>query len=275
MKAVRYVLEENLKNLYRIFCIAKYDLLGDMRDSRLGLFWNFAQPAIQMFAYFLFFGVALNRRPVEVNGITVEFLPWLIVGFAAWNFILPSVQNGCSAIHSKKDVISNMQFPTSILPTACICKELFNHLCLCVVAVAVLLLCGYTPDWWWLQVFYYCLAAFCLGLAFSMVLSVLNMIVRDTKKLVVSILRVLFYFTPVVWNCEFTSAGPWNSALNFLLKLNPAYYIVNGYKDSIFYGIGFWQHYKLTAHFWIFTGLLFCTGCIMLFRFRKKFADLI
>ena len=45
-KSVQYVVKENFSNLYRIFCIAKYELLADMRDSKFGLFWNFASPAI-------------------------------------------------------------------------------------------------------------------------------------------------------------------------------------------------------------------------------------
>ena len=33
-KSIRYVLNENFSNLYRIFCIGKYELLADMRDSK-------------------------------------------------------------------------------------------------------------------------------------------------------------------------------------------------------------------------------------------------
>lgn len=56
-KSVQYVVKENFSNLYRIFCIAKYELLADMRDSKFGLFWNFASPAIQVLTYFLIFGL--------------------------------------------------------------------------------------------------------------------------------------------------------------------------------------------------------------------------
>ena len=40
-KSLKYVLKENFSNLYRIYSIAKYELLGDMRDSKLGFFWNY------------------------------------------------------------------------------------------------------------------------------------------------------------------------------------------------------------------------------------------
>ena len=37
-KSVKYVWSENLHNPYRIYCIAKYELLADMRDSKFGIF---------------------------------------------------------------------------------------------------------------------------------------------------------------------------------------------------------------------------------------------
>ncbi len=46
-KSISYVIKENFSNVYRIFCIAKYELLSDMRDSKFGIFWNFASPAIK------------------------------------------------------------------------------------------------------------------------------------------------------------------------------------------------------------------------------------
>ena len=34
-KSIAYVIKENMTNLYRIFCIARYELLADMRDYLL------------------------------------------------------------------------------------------------------------------------------------------------------------------------------------------------------------------------------------------------
>lgn len=61
-KSISYVIKENCSNFYRIFCIAKYELLSDMRDSKFGIFWNFASPAIQVFTYWLVFGIAWEEK---------------------------------------------------------------------------------------------------------------------------------------------------------------------------------------------------------------------
>ena len=52
LKSIKYVLKENFSNLFRIYSISKYELLSDMRDSKLGIFWNFANPFIQILTYY-------------------------------------------------------------------------------------------------------------------------------------------------------------------------------------------------------------------------------
>lgn len=60
-KSISYVIKENFSNVYRIFCIAKYELLSDMRDSKFGIL-ELASPAIQVFTYWLVFGIAWGRK---------------------------------------------------------------------------------------------------------------------------------------------------------------------------------------------------------------------
>ena len=111
-KSLRYVLKENFTNLFRIYSIAKYEILADMRDSKLGLFWNFANPTIQVLTYWLVFGVILPGRSDE-DGI--PYLCWLLGGIVVWFFISPCITNGCNAVYAKRDVITKMKFPVSIL----------------------------------------------------------------------------------------------------------------------------------------------------------------
>ena len=66
LEAVKYVIKENSENLFRIYSISKYEGLADMRDSKLGLFWNFANPIIQVLTYWFVFGLVLNRKSVDV-----------------------------------------------------------------------------------------------------------------------------------------------------------------------------------------------------------------
>ena len=132
-KSIKYVLHENVTNLFRIYSIAKYELLADMRDSKLGLFWNFAHPLIQVLTYWFAFGIVFNRKAVTSYGVTIPYIFWMMGGMVVWFFISPCITNGCNAVFSKVNVITKMKFPVSILPATVVLKELFNHFCLLVI----------------------------------------------------------------------------------------------------------------------------------------------
>ncbi len=274
-KAVSYVLKENFSNLYRIYSIAKYELLADMRDSKFGIAWNFLSPAIQVLTYWLIFGVAWNRKPIEIRGITVEYMPWLVIGYTCWWFAQPSITNGCSAIFSKINVITKMKFPVSVLPATVIAKEFFNHCCMLIIAIVTVIAFGYYPNWYWLNLIYFMFATFCLCEALALILSVLTMLWRDVKKLVVSLTRMLMYFSPIIWDCHFRASVPFARYINLIMKMNPLYYLVNGYRESVFYQLPFWHHRALMLWFWAVVLVLFVFGCMLMYKFKKKFIDLI
>ena len=270
-KSIGYVLKENFNNLYRIYCIAKYELLSEMRDSKLGLFWNFASPMISVLTYWLIFGIAWHRKPVG----NIPYLPWIIVGFAAWRFIQTGTVSGCSAIFAKTHVITKMKFPVSVLPATVCVREFFNHLCMMLIAVVTVLICGFRPNVYWLGILYYMVCAFVYVEGLALILSVLTMLFRDIKKLVVSLMRLFMYLSPVIWNCHFDETVPGYEILNIFMELNPAYYIVNGYRDSVFYGRAFWELPTETAVFWLTMAVLFTVGCSLMYKFKTKFIDLI
>ncbi len=274
-KSIGYVIKENLSNLYRIYSISKYELLSDMRDSKFGIFWNFASPAIQVFTYWLIFGIAWGRNDVVYHGITVSYLPWLVVGFAVWWFIRPCIVDGCSAVFSKTNVITKMKFPVSVLPATVCLKELFNHFFMLVVTIITLNLCGYFFTWNWLWILYYMFAAFMLVESISLVFSVLTMLWRDVKKFIASIMRMLMYFSPILWNAQFNDSVPFHDILNKLVKINPIYYIIQGYREAIFYGRTPFDHPVLSLYFWGVVLIIFIIGCVLMYKFKRKFIDMI
>ena len=53
------------------------------------------------------------------------------------------------------------------------------------------------------------------------------------------------------------------------------YYIVNGYRESIFYCRTFLDHPLQTIYFWGIVVLLFVIGCSLMYKFKTKFIDMI
>jgi len=70
----------------------------------------------------------------------------------------------------------------------------------------------------------------------------------------------------------FTNRLPW---IEPLFKINPFYYIVTGYKDSMITGNWFWERPKLTIYYWVFTLLVFGVGLKMFKKLRPHFSDVL
>ena len=264
--AIKEVVLENVKNFYRTFSIARYELLADMRDSKLGVFWNFASPAIQVFTYWFVFGYVFQRKAVD----DIPYLVWMLGGMVVWFFISPCITEGCSAIYSKANIITRMKFPVSILPLTVVLKKLFNHFCLMLIVIVVFAVNGHYPDIYWVGLLYYLLCAILFAFSLSLTTSVLNMLARDVKKLISSCMRMFFYLTPIIW--EVSRLPEW---LGKIVKCNPIYYIVLGYRDCFFYHRGIGAYTWSMAWFWGITLALFFTGSFMMYKFKTKFIDML
>lgn len=267
MKSIRYVINENIDNLYRIFSIARYEIIADLRDSKLGIVWNILNPLIQIITYAFVFGMGI-RGGKPVDGI--EFFQWMMAGLLVWFFISPCITGGVRSIHSKANVITKMKFPVSILPTIVVVKELFNHIFMLIIVYIVFIIKGMRPSVYNLQILYYIVCTMALAISLGLITSVLNMITRDVKKIVNASMRILMYLTPILWTMDKLPKYMQN-----IMKCNPIYYIVEGYRDSFFYHQGILSNPIDTLLFWISISFLFIFGSLLMYKFKHKFIDLI
>ena len=265
--SARYVLKENFQNLYRIYSIAKYELLADMKDSKLGLFWNFANPLIQILTYWFVFGYVMKRS--DVDGI--PYIVWMLGGMVVWFFMSPCITDGANAVFRKAGVITKMKFPVSILPLTVILQKLFDHFCLMVVLVIVFAVFGYYPSVHWLGLIYYLFCAIIFAVSLSLTTSVLNMLARDTRKLILACMRMLLYLTPILWSIDNMGHG----RLSKIILCNPIYYVVQGYRDCFFYHEGVMAYSWSMGWFWGITIALFLFGSYMMYKFKTRFIDMI
>ena len=259
---------ELFQNRKLIFSLAKNDFKTKYAGSYLGIVWAFIQPIVTVLVYWFVFQVGLKSP--GANGF--PFVLWMIAGLVPWFFFSDVLNAGTNALLEYSYLVKKVVFKISILPMVKEISALFVHLFFVAFMVFLYSCYGYFPDLYFLQLLYYsfCVFVFSLGICYATCAIVIFF--RDLSQIISIVLQVGVWVTPIMWNIDQVSMP---SFLLKLLKLNPFYYIVQGYRDSLINKVWFFEHFDLTIYFWIVTLALFGIGTIIFKRLKVHFADVL
>lgn len=261
------IISEIYVNFKRMVRLSLYDYNLANKDSYLGKIWSVLNPLIQIATYWFVFGVGVrSNKPID----GYAFLPWMLCGLIPWFFFSQSIVGGASSIYAKSGTVLKLKYPVSTIPVGSVLVGFYNHLVVLGILVFMLICFGYYPNLYWLNIIYYFIFEFIFLSSFAMITSVFTMIARDFQKLLSSIIRFWFYMTPILWNMDNLP-----NLAQEILKLNPALYIVTGFRDSFLYGNMFYIHTGQMLFFWALNLVLVVVGCNLQIKFRDKFIDLL
>ena len=234
--------------------------------SYLGILWAFIQPTITVMIFWFVFQVGFKSTPVN----NFPFILWLVCGMFPWFFLSESILSATNSVIESSFLVKKIVFRVELLPIVKIISALVVHIFFIVVLLIMFAIYGYTPTIYNLQIIYYLFAMICLSLGISWLTSALTVFVRDVGQFIGMILQFGFWGTPIFWNLKMLP-----EQFQFLLKFNPAYYLIEGYRQSFIYNEWFWEHLHLTAYFWTFTAILMFIGAFCFKKLRPHFADVL
>lgn len=267
-KQLKQIFKEQIEHRDLIYRIAKFEIKGTYQIHYLGSMWQYLNPILQVSIYFLVFGIGLRSgRPIDGD---TPFLVWLLLGLIPWLFISPTMIQGSNSINQKVNLVSKMNFPVSVLPTIRIVGNSFQFFTLMIILFLLLLLYGIFPSLYILQLPYYIFSLYIFLFAFSILSSTIATLIRDYQTFLQSIIRMLLYLSPILWDPSGKDVPEW---LSNTLKLNPFYYIIEGIRNSFLGGAWFFEDVTYTLYFWVLTFIMLYFGTKMHFRFRKSFVD--
>ena len=110
-----------------------------------------------------------------------------------------------------------------------------------------------------------------LGLAYFT--SAVVVFFRDLTQIVNIVLQIGMWMTPIMWNISDILVN--HPTLAKVFKLNPMYYIVDGFRNALLDHIWFWEKPLWTLAFWIITLLFFVIGVNVFNRLKVHFADVL
>jgi teichoic acid transport system permease protein len=274
MKSLIRIVREQISSFYLILRLSAFEMKSANNNNYLGRLWEILNPMIQLSIYWLVFGIGVRggqKVPME-NGVKVPFFIWMVTGMIVWFFVNPAISKSAKSIYSRLQLISKMSFPMSVIPSFVIMANFYTHLMLVAVVIVFLQFTDFKVSVYYIQLPYFMLSTLIFLISLALITSTLTTIVRDVQQIVQSVLRMMLYLTPLIWHTDKLVIKGIN--LTFLLKLNPLYYLVEGYRSSLL-GTTWYivESGQYTLYFWIIILILLLLGSTLHLKFRNRFVD--
>ena len=249
-----------------LFSLAIKDFQRRFAGSYLGIVWAFIQPLLTMLVYWIVFQFGFRTGDMG----DVPFVLWFMCGIVPWLYFSEAVSSASNALLEYGYLVKKIVFNIDILPLVKIISTGFIHFCFVGLLLVVSCLVGFWPDKYFLQLPYYLLCIWAFVFGFTLFTSAIMVFFRDLNQIIGIILLIGMWGTPIVWSTDIVPPK-----YMFIIKLNPIFYIVEGYRESIISGVWFWQKYNQTFYFWFSTMSLIIFGSVIFNRVKPHFADVL
>ena len=253
----------------QIMQMAWVDIQKEYKGAIFNWLWAIARPLIYLLVYWfvLRFGLKANA----MAGKDIDLFPWLVAGLVAWFFCSDVISAGMGSIKKYSYLVTKMKFPVVAIPIFVVLSNLFMHVVLLGICLVYFLMRGDTFDITWIQLPIYTLLMALFFMMWSIFSAPLEVISKDFKQLVKSIVRILFWVSGVIWNVRGTSMG-W---ISNIAMFNPITFFVEGYRDALLYHTWIWERPKRLIVFLIIFVVMTLLAFRVYKRTRKEIADLL
>ena len=209
-----------------IWALAIKELTIRYKRSVLGFMWALLNPALLMLVLTAVFST-LMRLPIP------NFPIFLLSALLPWTFFSQALSYGVESIVGNADLIKKVSVPKLVFPMAAVVANLINLL-LSLIPLALLIPLLKHPFHWtrlYLPVPVAALSIFTLGTCFLFTTANVIVAMSRTLSIIQVILSAWFYLAPIIYSLDFIPAKH-----QWLFKLNPLIYVINGFRLSVYYG---------------------------------------
>ena len=246
-----------------IFSAIRSEFRSRFARSRIGGLWLLLQPLAQVAIYALILSSVLSSRLPGSNSKYI-YATYLMAGMMAWSLFAEIVTRCLTVFVDHGSTMKKIVFPRICLPLIVTGVALINNFLLFLAMYFVFLLLGQAPGIFvfWLPILVALTIALSVGL--GLILGILNVFIRDTAQILIVVLQLWFWFTPVVY---MSSVIPEN--YRHFLKYNPMSPIISSYQNVLVFS----QPPTIELS-WV-LGLAIVLIAIAVFMFRKAAVEMV
>lgn len=224
---------EIVKNFY------SRELRARFRGTLLGFAWPFLHPLVLFFVYYFVFAELFGAKfgIPDVGGQEGDdagkrwFTVYLFVGVIVWSGFAEAVTRNCTVILENANLIKKISFPSEIFPLNVVLVAVTIQAIAIGAYLTVAPLLGWNAMSWRLLALPILFAAqICLSLGPSLAFAASNVFIRDTQPVLAIGMTLWQFMTPVFWSAQ---ALPAIERYAWVLKWNPMYYLLEGYRKVL------------------------------------------
>lgn len=242
--------------LERIWLLAKIDFKKRYYDNGLGVFWALINPLCRFVIYYFAFTYIFPQR-IE------NYALYLFAGLIIWFFFAQGTRKGIKLLKTKKYLIESIQFKHFDLFVASTLSAsysfMFNFIAYFIVSMIYGI--GVHPTMLWLFVLLFNIVLLVLGI--SILLSTINIYLRDIEHLWDIVVLAGFWATPIIYTHEITMVQ-----FPFLQYINPVAGIVINLRETVLSGNS--PYYHLLVYDLVYAGILFLIAKFAYDKFAHK-----
>jgi ABC-2 type transport system permease protein len=226
---------ESLRNIVShremLGLLVRRDLKSRYKDSTLGFVWTLIKPLTQLLIYY----VVIGRFLGAARGIP-DFAIYVFTGLTVYSLFTEIISGSTASIVGNSGLIKKIYLPREVFPLASVGGAIFNF----VIQLGILIIASIAlGSFHWSIYLLYAIPAFLLiliyGTALGLLLSAVNVYLRDIQYLVEVVLLVLLWGSPVVYSWQMAKAVLGPVAIEFYTN-NPITLGVLGFQRAFWSG---------------------------------------
>jgi ABC-2 type transport system permease protein len=262
--------------------LVRRELKARYKDSILGFLWSLMRPLALLAVYYIAVGKFLNAGGDD-------YAIYVFGGITVWGLFSEIVGAGTGSILANGGLVKKIYLPREVFPLSVVGSALFNFIIQLIILVSATFVVGRPP--WGERLGFGVLAMLIVliwGTAFALLLSAINVYLRDVQYLVEIALLWGMWSAPIVYQWPQVSVHLGHGFLEKLFLCNPiteavlgfhkAFWVSGDKPTQVAVGHGASAHLVSASNYPDHMGRymvgLILVGLVLLWAFQRVFARL-
>jgi homopolymeric O-antigen transport system permease protein len=191
----RMMFKDLAENRRLIWLLILRDISVRYRQSILGYVWAII-PQLATVGVFAFLHASLV---LPIGGTRIAYVAYALWGISVWQLFAGCLSSCTTSLVSSGSLVTKVNFPREALVIAALGQPVFDFCVRLVPVVVVFIWYGVIPSWGVIFVPFVLMPVLLLALGLGFVLSIANLVIRDTGNALGTALTIGMFLTPVLY----------------------------------------------------------------------------